>query len=100
MRALTSAVASAAAAAVLTSSATAGFSGVNGRIVFASTRSGNTDIYVMNADGTGETRLTTDATVERMPAWSPGGNKIAYIRDDDLWVMNADGSGQTSVIAG
>src|SRR5947199_68970 len=55
------------------------------------------DIYVINADGTGETRLTTDTTNEAQPAWSPDGTKIAFHSDRAgdfaIFVMNADGSG-------
>jgi Tol biopolymer transport system component len=64
------------------------------------------DIYVMNADGTGEPeRLTSDAKFaypleqqSRNPTWSPDGSRIAYesTRDgnSDIYVMNADGSGE------
>ncbi|MEW6363287.1 MAG: hypothetical protein AB1714_01470 [Acidobacteriota bacterium] len=36
----------------------AAFPGTNGLIAFASNRDGNYEIYVMNADGSGVTRLT------------------------------------------
>ena len=32
---------------------------------------GNLDIYVMNADGRENRRLTTDPGIDRTPAWSP-----------------------------
>jgi Tol biopolymer transport system component len=68
------------------------------RIAFASTRDGNSEIYVMNADGTAPTRLTNDAASDATPAGSPGGYKIAFAstRDDpnsDIYAMNADGTG-------
>jgi endonuclease YncB( thermonuclease family) len=73
--------------------------GTNGKIVFVSDRVGNEEIYVMNADGSGQTRLTNSATEDRSPAWSPDGHRIAFssLRDGDeeIYVMNADGSGQT-----
>jgi tol-pal system beta propeller repeat protein TolB len=71
------------------------------KIVFASFRDGNWDIYVMNADGSGQKRLTTDPEPDRDPVWSPDGSKIAFwsSRDGnlDIWAMDADGSNQTNL---
>ena len=55
------------------------------RIAFVSTyRDGsNTEIYVMNANGTGQTRLTDNPASDRVPAWSPDGSKIAFVSDRD-----------------
>ena len=35
--------------------------GANGKIAFVSNRDGNFEIYVMNADGSGQTRCTNDS---------------------------------------
>jgi TolB protein len=55
-------------------------------------------IGVVNADGTGASRLTTPEAIDRAPAWSPDSSRIAFVRGLDggteLWVMNADGTGQ------
>ena len=59
-----------------------------------------TAIWVVNADGSGERRLTpqTPGIGELSPTWSPDGRRIAYVRSDDrsetsdLYLMNADGS--------
>ncbi len=51
-------------------------------------------IAVMNADGSGQQQIATDA---RLPAWSPSGLRIAFARDQALWTMNADGSDQTPI---
>lgn len=69
-----------------------------GKIAFASDRDGNWEIYVMNADGSGQTRLTKNPARDEFPDWSPDGKKIAFVsgRDGtiDTYVMNADGTGQ------
>ena len=56
------------------------------------------EIYVMNADGTGRTQLTSNTEEERGAAWSPDGTRIVYScrhngSDFEICVMNADGSG-------
>ncbi len=40
------------------------------KIVFASTRDGQSEIYVMNADGSGQTRLTNNGARDWNPAWA------------------------------
>ena len=70
-----------------------------GRIAFLSNRDGSNEIYVMNVDGSGLTRLTNNDAEEGYPAWSPDGRRIAFESGQDgnteIYVMNADGSGQT-----
>lgn len=57
------------------------------------------DIFIVNADGTGESRLTHDKS-SLSPSWAPGGRRIAYVsypgggRSEEIAVMNADGSDQ------
>jgi len=52
---------------------------------------------VMNADGSGVTRLTHDSASDVEETWSPDGSKIAFASGtaggSDIYVMNADGSG-------
>jgi len=67
------------------------------RIAFYSERDGNAEIYVMNADGSGRTRLTTTSADEGYPSWSPDGRTITFDSDRDgnfeIYAMNADGTG-------
>src|SRR5213083_3084647 len=73
----------------------------SGLIAFVSNRDGNNEIYVMNADGTGLTRLTNDPASDVYPAWSPDGSRIAFTSTRDghnnIYIMNADGSGVTQL---
>jgi len=41
------------------------------RIAFTSRRDGNSEIYVMNVDGSGQTNLTNNAAADYLPAWQP-----------------------------
>ena len=79
----------------------AAFPGKNGKIAFASRRDNNNDIYVMNADGSAPTRLTTNPATDWAPAWSPDGSRITFYSTRDgnqeIYVMNADGTGQINL---
>jgi len=67
-----------------------------------------TEIDVMNANGSNQTRLTRSPLNDHSPTWSPDGTKTAFVRErvlsktptstpqpyGELYVMNADGSGE------
>jgi len=67
-------------------------------------------IYVINADGTGQQRLSATPGFDVTPSWSPDGTQIVYARlhavpepnqppMTDIRVMNADGSGDHAILA-
>ena len=83
------------------------------RIVFESDRDGNRDgnrenheIYVMDADGNNQQRLTDNDFYDTHPSWSPDGKRIAFIsrRDghfigefgltSEIYVIDADGGNE------
>lgn len=82
------------------------YPGRNGKIAFTAydPTYGDSEIYVMNPDGTGKQNLTNNHGVaDYGPAWSPDGTKIAFVREFEcgqsedcrrIFVMNADGTGQ------
>ena len=79
------------------------------KLAFVSGRDGNSEIYVMNADGSGQENLTRQPASDSNPAWSPDGRAIAFVQkkctggrrdppcatayETSLYVVNADGSG-------
>ncbi len=58
-------------------------------------------IYLMNADGSGNTLLTQGAGNEGSPCWIKGGAKLAYLSaangKSEVWEMNPDGTGRTMI---
>ena len=61
------------------------------KIVFSSGRDGTSHIFVMNADGTGTTRLTGSQRNDDHPSWSGDGSRIVFSREGALYVIPAAG---------
>ncbi len=66
------------------------------KLAFESDRDGNAEIYVIQSDGSNQTRLTFNPADDFAPAWSPDGARITFTSKRDggftVYVMNADGS--------
>jgi len=76
------------------------------KIAFAGFDSDYSHVYVINADGTGLTGLTSDSSSgDAYPDWSPDGAKIVFwkrfsVPEESVYTIDADGSGQTFVTQG
>lgn len=62
------------------------------RITAVNNATGNKEIVVMDVDGRGMTALSSNKTINLLPAWSPRGDKIAYTSfkagNPDLYVAD------------
>lgn len=76
----------------------------DGRLVYAASTSGNSDIWVMDPDGGNRVQLTNDPADDYFPIATPDGRTVVFVseREDGrtLWRMNADGSAQTRLGVG
>jgi Tol biopolymer transport system component len=64
------------------------------RLIYASIASGNTEIWIMNADGTEQRQLTNDSFLKYSPAVTPNGRYIIFVSQSagiHLWRMDLDG---------
>jgi TolB protein len=71
------------------------------RIVFSSDRSGRSQLYLMNADGSGLRQLTTDSAGAYSGRWSPDGTEVVYCTKgaaEQIVVIRPDGQGRRVVI--
>jgi Tol biopolymer transport system component len=71
------------------------------KIAFESDRAGGSEIFVMNADGSGQTRLTLEPTRDLSPTWTPDGKNILFVSQRDgnyeIYTMLANGALQTNL---
>lgn len=71
------------------------------RIAFTVSERGDSDVWVVGADGRNAHRLTRDPALDLSPSWSPDGKKIAFVSDragtPQLYVMDANGANQRRI---
>src|ERR687895_2787075 len=80
---------------------TSSFPGSTGAIAFVSTRDDarNWQVYRMNPDGFGQTRISDAPGLKFHPSWSADGTMITFSnrvlsQPGDVYQVGADGSGQ------
>jgi Tol biopolymer transport system component len=68
----------------------------DGKVVYASRAGGNSDLWVVDADGAEQTQLTANAGNNEHPAVTPDGRYIVFLSDragtTHLWRIDIDGS--------
>ena len=73
-------------------------------LLYASDATGSADLWMMNADGTGERQLTSGPGRNYSPAASPDGKTIAFHSNRDgnwnIWRVDANGNGPIALTAG
>ena len=71
------------------------------RLLFASDREGNLELYSSNGDGSDLVRLTTTDANEQDPVFFPDGSRIVFASDEsgtfNLFMANADGTDRTQL---
>ena len=76
----------------------------SGQLVYSSTASGNTDIWIMQPDGTEQRQLTVNAGVNGSPATTSDNRYIVFVSNRtgsfQVWRMNIDGMNQTQLTYG
>ena len=74
------------------------------RILFATMRDGNSEIYIMDRDGSNATNLSRHPAVDAQPAWSADGRRVVFVSNRDgaeeVYVMDADGGGVKRLTTG
>ena len=79
------------------------FGGGTGRVLFVrGTSLQNTDLWVVTVDGPGLERLTFIDQFTGWPAWSPDGERIAFVRrppgaKSDIYLIDANGTNEDNL---
>ncbi|HEU0178779.1 MAG TPA: winged helix-turn-helix domain-containing protein [Blastocatellia bacterium] len=76
----------------------------DGRLVYASSASGNVDVWITTADGKRQKQLTQDARTDRTPVVTPDGRYVVFASEraggSQIWRMDADGGGLKQLTQG
>lgn len=76
----------------------------DGKIVYTSDVSGNSNIWIMDEDGANQKQLTTDPRMDRRPSVSPDGRYVVFSSNRtgtlNLWRMDIDGSNPKQLTGG
>lgn len=76
----------------------------DGKIVYVSKASGNDDVWMMNADGSGQTQLTANVGTNTNPSVSPDGRFIVLTSTRDgaahIWRLGIDGADPKQLTSG
>ena len=73
------------------------YSDITGRIVYASSKGGNMEIYTAERSGANPQQLTVNApAISTSPRWAPNGHSIAFVSDrsgnPQIYIMDRTGS--------
>lgn len=73
-------------------------------IAFASSRNGERQLFVMNADGSNVRQVTDLNNMGGRSTWSPDGTRLAFYRgpfgDRNIYIINVDGTGLVQLTSG
>jgi Tol biopolymer transport system component len=82
--------------------------GASGQIAYSSERDGQTQVWIINSDGSSSTQVTHLPDGACQPDWSPGGKQLVFIspcqgkKDTypgaSLFIINTDGTGLTPLV--
>ena len=95
-------------AAQITSNKYDGLDGIafapDGRVVYTSRAGGNPNLWITNADGTGQHQLTADAHINVTPAVSPDGRYVVFGSDragaQNIWRVDMSGANPKRLTTG
>lgn len=74
------------------------------QIAFASNRTGNWEIWLMDWDGANQRKITNHGAISILPSWAPDNERMVYTSfargTSDMYIINRRGGGRTRVNSG